>query len=116
MYNTEPWRILSSPWIRPEDIKFYEEIGINVFNLQVGDEEIERLEDIVNAYIKRSYNGNLINLLRKKPSKTNSYINNDELASFLKRVKESPFKTCVFDCDRCGICKEFFKSMGKVTS
>ncbi len=116
LYEKEPWRILASPWIRPEDIKFYEEIGINTFNLQAGDEEIEGLEDIVNAYIKGSYKGNLINLLRKKPFKTNGYINNDKLDSFLKKIMESPFKTCIFDCGRCGICEEFFKRIGEIDS
>ncbi|MDY6863687.1 MAG: hypothetical protein SV062_11970 [Thermodesulfobacteriota bacterium] len=114
VYEKEPWRIIASPWIRPEDIKVYEEIGINTLVLLAGEEDMEGLEDRVNAYIKRSYKGNLTDLLRKKPFKTKGYINNDKLESFLKKIRKGPFNTCIFDCDRCGICEEFFKLMGKI--
>jgi len=58
-----PEEIIKSGWIRPEDVKYYEDIGID--NLKLVDRRIDAqsILNIYNAYINREYKGNLIDLL-----------------------------------------------------
>ncbi len=57
-----PVEFLRSGWIRPEDIKYYEEAGINAFKLVSRSMSTERLAKIVQAYTAGTYEGNLFDL------------------------------------------------------
>lgn len=62
MCNIEEY--IKSPWVRPEDIKYYEEIGIEHFKITERDFPTEILLKRLDAYSKRKYNGNLLDLIQ----------------------------------------------------
>lgn len=55
---------IKSPWIRPEDIKYYEDIGIEHFKITERDFPTDALLKRLNAYHNRSYDGNLLDLIQ----------------------------------------------------
>jgi len=58
-----PAEIIKARWIRPEDVGCYEEIGIDCLKLVERFRGTESLTRILDAYEKRSYSGNLAELL-----------------------------------------------------
>jgi len=63
-----PEELMRSRWIRPEDIKVYEDLGIDSLKFVNRDMKTEAICLIVNAYTQRSYKGNLFDLF-SSPSK-----------------------------------------------
>ena len=60
----EPVEILRSPWIRPEDLGFYEEgFGIELFKLAGRQLPLSNITTMVNAYARLGYDGNFLDLL-----------------------------------------------------
>jgi len=59
----DPTNIIRAMWIRPEDIKVYEEIGISSFKLVERKESVNWIERAAKAYINRKYSGNLADLM-----------------------------------------------------
>jgi len=55
---------IKSPWVRPEDLKYYEEIGIEHFKITERDFPTSELIKRVKAYTDRKYNGNLLDLIQ----------------------------------------------------
>lgn len=55
---------IKSPWVRPEDIKYYEEIGIEHFKITERDFPTSELVKRVKAYTERKYVGNLLDLIQ----------------------------------------------------
>ena len=55
---------IKSPWVRPEDIKYYEEIGIEHFKITERDFPTPELVKRVKAYTKRKHDGNLLDLIQ----------------------------------------------------
>lgn len=55
---------IKSPWVRPEDIKYYEEIGIEHFKITERGFPTDELVKRVKAYTDRKYEGNLIDLIQ----------------------------------------------------
>ncbi|GKX31192.1 peptidase U32 [Vallitalea longa] len=109
----EPSNLLKMNWVRPEDIKYYHEMGIQYYKLQ-GRQAVLHGDMVktVESYFKESFDGNLMDLLDGFHS-TNAfkvYIDNKKLDSFLK-----PFRTndnfCKNNCDACNYCNKF---VGKV--
>ncbi len=78
----EPVNFIRSSWIRPEDVGQYEEIGIDYFKIIDRGMKTNTIVSIVDAYTKRSYNGNLLDLF---PDPTKSII--VEKASLLIKLK-----------------------------
>jgi collagenase-like PrtC family protease len=70
-----PWKILTTPFIRPEDIHHYEKLGVSEIKLTDRFNSTETLIKKTKAYLDRSYDGNLLDLL-----------------SFYLLTKESSFK------------------------
>ena len=62
-FLADPGQIIKSMFIRPEDLHFYEEIGINAFKLVGRDRETGWILKAVTAYSKRSCPGNLADIL-----------------------------------------------------
>jgi len=60
---TEPVEIIKACWIRPEDLWAYEEIGFTKFKVVERFKKSEVLLDTVTSYQKRSFDGNLIDIL-----------------------------------------------------
>lgn len=55
---------IKSPWIRPEDIKYYEDIGIEHFKITERGFPTIELVKRVKAYVERTYDGNLLDLIQ----------------------------------------------------
>lgn len=55
---------IKSPWVRPEDIKYYEKIGIEHFKITERGFPTDELVKRVKAYTSRKYDGNLIDLIQ----------------------------------------------------
>lgn len=58
-----PVEFIKSLWIRPEDVRYYEEIGINWLKLVGRQMDSDKIRQIFKAYSKRRYDGNLLDLL-----------------------------------------------------
>lgn len=55
---------IKSPWVRPEDIKYYEELGVEHFKITERDFPTDELVKRVKAYYERKYDGNLLDLIQ----------------------------------------------------
>lgn len=70
-----PVKLISSEWIRPEDVKYYEDVCKRTGNYNFSIKLLERtkttafLKRVLKAYIERSYDGNLIDILTWASSK-----------------------------------------------
>lgn len=66
---THPQELISSEWIRPEDVRFYQELCDETKNYNFSIKLLERtkttefLKRVVKAYIDEDYDGNLIDIL-----------------------------------------------------
>jgi len=78
-----PWQIIRSGWIRPEDLKYYENIGVDSIKFVDRSMKTEFLERIVGAYTKGTYNGNLMDLFFT-PDKSLVFNRN---GGFLRKIK-----------------------------
>lgn len=68
-------------WIRPEDLHYYEEIGINRFKIAGRNKKTEWLVNVVKAYSERKYEGNLLDIL--------SYVQGRATTSALRKISAS---------------------------
>ena len=111
----QPVEWIKSPWIRPEDINIYQNMGIDEFKIDGRDRNAEYVEEVIDAYLRQYYEGNFFHLIREKIPRINSdfkcanyipYVNNRKLDSFL-----DPFVSgrviCDYYCDMCGYCNDF---------
>ena len=101
--------LLKLSWIRPEDIKYYTDIGIQYFKIQGRNHVLKG--DAVKAlgyYFKGSYDGDLLELLNLF-NPTGSFkvsIDNKSLDGFLEPYfREENF--CNSDCGNCNYCENF---------
>ncbi|MDD5518438.1 MAG: U32 family peptidase [Candidatus Omnitrophica bacterium] len=104
--------IISSQWIRPEDIKYYEGIGINRLQLLGDSLNSGDSVEIINAYSKRCYAGNLIKLFPDFPrcalhheggASPGVFINNSDLDGFMEHFLEGK---CRGLCGECRYCED----------
>lgn len=105
----EVTNLLKLSWVRPEDLKYYLDIGINRFKIQ-GRQAALRGDPVRTAecYFKESYQGNLLELLDVF-SPTNAfmiYLDNQKLDGFIKPFVETPH-FCRNNCLSCGYCEKF---------
>ncbi len=97
-------------WIRPEDLKYYEGIGINHFKIQgrhlvLAGDPVKTLEH----YFRESFEGNLLSLITlfTIPS-LERYVDNKRLDGFIEAFyKDGRF--CKDDCEPCGYCEKYAK-------
>lgn len=101
--------LIKMNWIRPEDLKYYCEIGINLFKIQgrhlVNKGNIKRCVD---AYFNEYYDGDLMLLLNcfSQTSPFNVKIDNKSLNGFVQGFYERR-KTCENNCVQCSYCDSF---------
>lgn len=60
----EPVNYIFSPWIRPEDLHFYESLGYTRFKILERDAPTQALIERTRAYNDRRYDGNLIDIIQ----------------------------------------------------
>lgn len=86
---------IKSPWVRPEDIKYYEAIGIEHFKITERSFPTQELEKRVKAYTDRKYDGNLLDLIQghgvieseNLSLRKNNIHNRKEIYEEIKRVR-----------------------------
>ena len=86
-----PVEIIHSPWIRPEDVHYYEDIGIDKLKIIDGSALTKTILLRVKAYNDRYYDGNLMDLLDIS-SRNRLYMNSSPLRYFLQRFSVNSFK------------------------
>lgn len=114
-----PENYMKLNWIRPEDIHYYYDIGINYFKIQ-GRTNVYSGSPAkaVSHYIDEHYEGDLISLLElfssSKPlTIAGCKIDNSKLDGFFKKFVNEPC-FCTKVCNECNYCKGFAeKSMSK---
>lgn len=99
-------------WIRPEDIKYYIETGINYFKLQ-GRTNVHAGKPVkaVEAYMKETYDGDLLELLELfAPDRPLSIgdvkVDNRRLDGFINKFVQEE-GACTQLCLECGYCKAY---------
>ena len=106
----DPRLIITSPWIRPEDIKEYAGIT-DVFKIGGRTQYINWILNCVKAYTDESYDGNLMDLLDcPKDLKDLYYISNRDLDGAMI----DHWKNCPAICADCGFCRDLTEKAVKV--
>lgn len=101
--------VLRLSWIRPEDIGYYTQAGINYFKLQ-GRKAVLRGDPVraVTAYFKGRYDGNLMDLLDMF-APTNAFrvhVDNRKLDGFIEMFANHE-DFCRHSCDKCKYCDSY---------
>lgn len=114
----QPYTLLTSPWIRPENLRDYENVGINIFKISGRNKPLEFLKKALEAYHSLHFDGNIFDIIdggcrmpdawSKNPTgyrlygPPRYYLDNKNLDAFFKKVT-----SCDKNCSECGFCKEF---------
>lgn len=104
--------ILKIRWIRPEDIKYYEKIGVTYFKI-IGRTSAKESDLIktCQCYIDRNFNGNYVELLNNFPKnlKSDFYLDNKKLDGFINHFLNNKLN-CNDNCGvTCNYCINYFK-------
>ncbi len=59
----DPGILLKSPWIRPEDLQYYNKLGLNKFKIVQRQDPTEKICRTVRAYFNGEYQGNLLDIM-----------------------------------------------------
>jgi collagenase-like PrtC family protease len=103
----DPTQIIKSAWIRPEDLKAYEDIGITVFKLSGRTKAVNWIIDCMRSYAHRSFKGNLLDLLDcPQMLRDMFYIDNEKLEGSIEQ-----WKHCKKICNECGYCDRLTKEV-----
>ncbi len=119
---TNPVNFIRANWIRPEDVHFYEDVGIDSLKLVTNNMSTEKILLIVNTYLKKHYDGNLMDLLLinysdNYPHESNDipvYIDNRALDGFIDYFMKNDCR--ITACHECGYCQELTKQAVRVDS
>lgn len=102
----EPYRFLTSPFIRPEDLAKVEQSGVDVIKLCGRTLGSQFLTRCLKAYSDGSYNGNLAAIMDASNWIQNYFhIDNSLLPSDFYEIISS----CNSDCIHCGLCQKIFQ-------
>lgn len=99
-------------WIRPEDIKLYEKLGIHNFKIQ-GRPYIDKgnIIKVLMSYAQEKFDGNLLELLHlfaPYDAVHQPYIDNKALEGFVEGFYSEKVR-CSNICGSCGYCNNFAK-------
>ncbi len=106
----DPSQIIRSPWIRPEDLKAYEAIGIDEFKISGRANAVRWILNCMEVYHRRELKGNLLEVL-DCPSELRYtfYLDNGLLDGCIEQ-----WKNCKKICDDCRYCDELTSKVLKV--
>jgi hypothetical protein len=111
LLKKQPYRILQSPFIRPEDIDsyLYDVDILRISGRTLGPEFLERT---IRTYISRSYKGNLLDLLDTSSWLASElHIDNSALSFDFANM----LSVCNNRCETCRFCIELFRSISRST-
>jgi len=108
--------IIKSPFIRPEDIKLYRDLGIQFFKVKGRATRTSSIIETAKAYAEESYDGNLLDIVPLIPSSRGDdariiadppiYVDNKKLDGFLDYFQSSKCRT---HCHKCSYCRGIAK-------
>lgn len=104
-----PGNIMRMNWVRPEDIRYYSDIGIQYFKIQGRQAAINGdIARVLDNYMNEEYDGGLLDLLDSflPTSSFHPYIPNGKLDGFILPFTESA-GFCINHCEKCGYCNRF---------
>jgi len=104
---SEAAQLLKLPWIRPEDLGLYEEMGFEAFKIWGRTQGEDWLLQVATAYARRRYEGDLNDLLdpvdNVSPFGRLPYrVRNERLDGFLAGLRGRP---CRLGCGNCRYCQ-----------
>jgi len=109
LLDKQPYRLLQSPFIRPEDVDSYLSQA-DLILLSGRAQGLDFLKKTVSAYIARSHEGNLLELLDSMNWLGNHlYIENSALSFDFANM----LSVCDNRCNSCGFCIELFKAIAR---
>jgi len=90
----DPVNYIRSEWIRPEDLHIYEDLGYDLFKIVERDLPTPLMLKRVEAYVERSYDGNLLDLIQPYGftgiDAQNDYYKSKKKLSWLRRYMLRP--------------------------
>lgn len=115
-----PVEFIKTPWIRPEDLSLYADIGINYFKIAGREYPSKKILPQISAYLSGNYNGNLYDLLMgffdsykfKKPLEV--YIDNNKLLDFIDFFIKTQSFPCADGCESCSYCYDYANKSVKI--
>ena len=120
-----PIEFLKGPWIRPEDLKLYNDLGINFFKIDGRDKPESYVIEVIEAYIKEKFDGNFLYLLQgfypknreeflkirnMEILKIGIYLENSILDGFLSGFLNNE-NLCSNGCSNCNYCSTWSKNI-----
>lgn len=109
--------VLNSPWIRPEDMEFYMNMGVDRYKIS-GREMYSNNADmlkVVDTYNSFHYKGNLVDLLMCFTKCAYSEIfnieNDNRIDQYIKNIQKEKIFCNSFGCNNCNRCSEALKSV-----
>ncbi len=118
--RTHPVSWLQSLFIRPEDIKYYNRVGINHFKITGRTGNTDYILKITKAYLNQSWDGNLLALWKPLETiltdkkelafKYPCYINNKDLNRFILHWINNTDHDCSIEVcgETCNYCIKFY--------
>lgn len=111
-----PGGFLSQDWIRPEDVHRYEEMGIKYFKIAGRATATSWIKRTANAYLDRSYDGNLCDLITSYYPFTDRFEADVKPFSFpnknLDEIMDILY-SCGHHCEGCRRCGALEKDMAE---
>ena len=114
MYSAANWMDpMRLNWVRPEDLGFYESVGVHHFKIQ-GRHAVHAGDPVraVETYMKGEYAGDLyalLNLFSPGRYSATPRIDNAALDGFLNGFYQDPHH-CSGDCGTCGYCERYARA------
>jgi len=107
--STKPVELMKAPWIRPEDVVVYEELGFTEFKLAGREKGGEWILRAMAAYANRKYDGPLNDLVIgfggiEPFGEFPISLDNRRLDGFINFFRK---KDCRHGCDHCTHCEEW---------
>lgn len=129
-----PVEILRSPWIRPEDLAFYEQrFGIDTFKIVGRQLPLEKIVEMAGSYARLAHDGNFIDLLStpvasdfsRHPTTAKAaaergperfkppymYIDNAKLGRLSKAIQVRGGCGPLRDCEKCKLCDQMLPEL-----
>jgi len=105
MRKRDPLEIIKAPTIRPEDLGYYERMGIGLFKISARSMDTPWALRVLRAYVNRAYSGNLPDLCDTNLGEEMPRVPNKDLDGLLERLLSS-------GTSYEHTCLEFFREFG----